>query len=201
LKTHPSQEQAESMALCGPAPLAKRLVFAMNANDQNPKEHLRALLKKFHTAMLVTQTGIGELRARPMAITRIDDDCRIWFFSGKASGKMHELEDHSQVNIACQQENGIYLSISGRAIVNRDPAKIEELWNDIYKTWFPQGKDDPDLALISIEPEEGEYWDNEGFNKIKYLFETAKAIATGQRPHIIEGEQHAKVVLEGSAAH
>jgi len=169
----------------------------MNATEQNPTEHFHTLLKKFHTAMLVTRTQAGELRARPMAIAQIDDACRVWFFSGRSSGKIDEIEDETQVKVVCQQDHSINLSISGVARLSRDPAKIDELWNETYKTWFPKGRNDPDLALISVEPEEGEYWDNEGFNRIKYLFETAKAYATGTRPEINEGEQHAKVVLHG----
>ncbi len=46
-----------------------------------------------------------------------------------------------------------------------------------------------------MRPEEGEFWDNEGFNKIKYLFESAKAYVTGQTPEVAEGEQHGVVQL------
>jgi hypothetical protein len=63
------------------------------------------------------------------------------------------------------------------------------------RAWFPKGKDDPNIALLAVHPEEGEYWDNEGFKKVMYLLETAKAYAKGERPHIEDGEQHAKVAL------
>ena len=72
---------------------------------------------------------------------------------------------------------------------------MEELWREPFKAWFPKGKDDPELALVSVTPQDGEYWDTEGLKKIKYLFEAAKAYATGTTPHIDEGEQHAKVKL------
>lgn len=149
--------------------------------------------------MLVTHTPIGELRARPMAIAAVDDDCRVWFFSASSSGKMHEIEDHSQVNVVCQKDQDVFISISGRARMNRDRAKIDELWNEFYRVWFPRGKNDADLVLLSIEPQEGEYWDNEGFNKVKMFFEAAKAYATRSQPHVTEGDQHAKVVLDTHA--
>ena len=51
------------------------------------------------------------------------------------------------------------------------------------------------MALVSVTPQQGEYWDNAGLQKIKHLFEAAKAYATGHKPHVEEGEQHAKVTL------
>ena len=80
-------------------------------------------------------------------------------------------------------------------LVRRDRAKIDEFWKEVYKVWFPKGKEDPELTLVAVEPSEGEYWDDEGFKRIKYLFEAAKAYATGTKPEIDEGEEHAKVRL------
>ena len=165
----------------------------MNSSTLEPATHLRRLLAKFQTAMLVTHADGGELRARPMAIARTEDCCRIWFFSGNDSGKIHEIGSDAQVSVVCQRDESIYLSLSGTASVCRDRDKIADLWNEAFRPWFPKGKDDPDLSLIVVEPEDGEYWDNEGFNKIKYLFETAKAYAAGERPAVEEGSQHAKV--------
>ncbi len=175
-------------------------IDAMNT-DTSTVEHLHQLLQKFDTAMLVTHTAQGEIRARPMAIVRVDPDCRVWFFSGKGSGKVGEIVEDCEVNIVCQDEFSLYLSISGRATLQRNREKIDELWEEGFQTWFPQGKDDPDLMLIAVEPTEGEYWDNEGFNKIKYLFERAKAFASGSRPAVEEIEQHAKVALAGAGVH
>jgi general stress protein 26 len=168
----------------------------MSASDPNPRQKFLDLLKRFDTAMLVTHTAAGGLRARPMAIARVEDTCRVWFFTSVASGKVHEIETDTHVNVVCQKERDIYLSLSGIATLRRDRAKIEELWQETYKVWFPGGKDDPELALVSVEPQDGEFWDEEGFKKIKYLFEAAKAYATGTTPQIAEGEQHAKVNLQ-----
>ena len=72
-----------------------------------------------------------------------------------------------------------YLSISGRAEVVKDKAKIEELWSPVLKAWFPEGLDDPHLCLLKIPVEQAEYWDAPS-SKIVQLFGMAKAIATGQ---------------------
>ena len=77
-----------------------------------------------------------------------------------------------------------------------DRAKIAELWDESWKIWFPAGKDDPTLTLLRIRGETGEYWDNSGFNGIKYLLEAGKAYLTGTRPDV-DGDPkiHGKIVL------
>ena len=159
------------------------------------REHFHKLLKQFSTAMLVTHAGLGRLRARPMAIAQVEDDCRVWFITGAESAKAHEIEADTRVHVICQNDRSAYLSLSGRAELVRDRAKVAELWREPFRVWFPGGKDDPNIELIAVRPEEGEFWDNEGFNKIKYLLESAKAYASGKTPEVVEGDQHGRVQM------
>jgi general stress protein 26 len=167
----------------------------MIANYETEAQKFHDLLVKFETAMLVTHTEDGNLRARPMAVAQVEEHCTIWFLSLHESGKVHELEIDPRVAVTCQKDSSTYLSLTGRATLSRERSKIEELWKEPYKVWFPRGKNDPDLILIGIQPAEGEYWDQGGVNKLKYLFEAAKAYSTGTRPHIEEGELHGRVRL------
>ena len=36
----------------------------------------------------------------------------------------------------------------------------DELWDPMVKVWFTEGKDDPRITLIKVEPDYGYYWDN-----------------------------------------
>ena len=36
---------------------------------------------------------------------------------------------------------------------------MEELWDQLYRAWFPQGLEDLDLALLRVDVERAEYWD------------------------------------------
>jgi general stress protein 26 len=154
------------------------------------------LLTGFDTALLITQAHHQPLRARPMALARVEADCRLWFFTGRDSAKVHEIQDNQEVLIACQDEHSRYISLSGTAELVANRTQVRELWKESYRTWFPKGVEDPDLLLIAVQPKEAEYWDSHGFKGVRYLFEAAKAYATGTRPHIQEGEQHGKVVME-----
>jgi len=52
-----------------------------------------------------------------------------------------------------------YVSVSGTATLVRDRGTIERLWDQLYRAWFPQGVDDPELALLRVRVERAEYWD------------------------------------------
>lgn len=143
------------------------------------------VLANFDSAMLVSRTVEGELRSRPMVIAKIEDDCQLWFITNLYSGKVDEFLEDPHVNVALQTDSQ-YVSLSGHARIERNRAKLEELWNESWKTWFPVGKDDPELALLCVEPDHGQYWDNSGTSGLKYLYEAGKAYFTGRTPEIDE---------------
>jgi len=157
---------------------------------------IHEMLADFKTAMLVTQAHEALGRARPMAIAHVEPDCGLWFFTGRDTEKVHEIQDDSHVLIVCQNERSRYISLSGTAELVSDRAKAQELWKESFKTWFPRGVEDPNLLLIRIHPTAAEYWDNQGVNSIRYMFQAAKAYASGTRPDIKQGDQHGKVALK-----
>lgn len=165
------------------------------ATPAEQREHLFRLLRKFNTAMLVTHGDGRELRVRPMAIAQVDEAGQIWFISSAETAKVHEIETDARVNVVCQKDHAAYLSLAGRASLVHDRVKLDEVWNEMIRVWFPGGKDDPSIVLICVTPESGEFWDNQGTHKIKYLFESAKAWVSGRKPDLEEGEEHAVLKL------
>ncbi|AUX42820.1 pyridoxamine 5'-phosphate oxidase [Sorangium cellulosum] len=162
--------------------------------ETGSREKLMEILKKFRNAMLVTQASHGVLRSRPMALMKVDDATGdIWFMTSIDSGKVDEIESNPEVNVTLQEEHR-YLSLSGRASIVRSRAKIEELWSEEAKVFFPRGKDDPHLALIHVSPREGEYWDNHGAAGLRFLVEAVKAYVTGTTPKA-DSTQHGAVPL------
>ena len=152
-----------------------------------------AACKDFDQAMLITHSQRGQLTARPMYIAKLDADGDLWFATDVDSAKVDEIKANPEVCVT-MSGGGTYVSISGRARVEHDKDKIEQMWNEGWRVWFPDGKTDPRLTLINVEAREGEYWSNSGLNRFKYLFQAAKAYATGQRPQIDEAA-HRRVHL------
>jgi general stress protein 26 len=166
--------------------------------ETGTREKLLGLLKTFRNAMLVTQARDGALRSRPMALLQVEDNGDCWFMSGLDSGKIDEIERNNLVNVSLQDDRK-FLSLSGRAIISRDRAKIDELWSEHMKVFFPMGKNDPSIALICVTPMEGEFWDNEGMQGLKFLLESVKAYVKGTTPEIDPGV-HGAVKLDGGQA-
>lgn len=143
-------------------------------------EKYRKLVAEFDTAMFVTATPSGELRSRPMAIADHFKNGDLLFITNDEAPKTKETLQHPQVNVAMQGDNK-FLSLSGVATLSYNRELIEKLWKPMWKTWFPKGKDDPDISIITVTANKAEYWDLSGANKMRFLFEAGKALVQGER--------------------
>jgi len=95
-----------------------------------------------------------------MSVQQVDDQGNLWFLSAADSHKNAEIERDPTVHLFFQgSKHSDFLTLSGRASISRDRAKIEELWEPMVKTWFTEGKDDPRITVIKVTPNEGYYWD------------------------------------------
>lgn len=146
--------------------------------------------------MLVTIGPSGRPVARPMHIARIEEGSdRVWFLTGNTGHLVTEMEEEAVVLLVFRNENSAYLSLRGKARLVEDRTRIKDLWKEPYKVWFPKGADDPEIALIAVDPVDAEYWDNRGTNKLEDLFEAAKAYLKGEKPELTGVDQHAKTSL------
>ena len=138
-------------------------------------------IKDIKICMFTTVESDGKLRSRPMAAVSSDEETgEIWFFTNEYSAKVNEINKTEEVNIAyADPADDLYVSISGTAEVVIDHEKMSRLWNPIYKAWFPEGLEDPKLALICIIPSQAEYWDAPS-NKAIQIFGMARALVTGE---------------------
>lgn len=114
------------------------------------------VVAKADTCFLVTHGGV-----RPMGVRQCDDDGTIWFLSDKHSNKNAQIEADGEVELYFQAtEHSGFLHLTGRAVVLHDKALIDKLWTPLARVWFQQGKDDPCISVIRVQPTQGQYWDN-----------------------------------------
>jgi general stress protein 26 len=160
----------------------------------SPNEKFHSLLEEFGVAMLITRTKEDLIRARPMAVAQVEADGTLWFATGRHSGKVEDLDHDSQVAVTMQSKM-CFVSISGQGKLVDDRARLDKMWKTEWKVWFPGGKDDPELVLLRVTIEAGEYWDNSGTAGLKYLVEAGKALLTGTRPDNVANDPkvHGKV--------
>jgi general stress protein 26 len=113
----------------------------------------------------------------------------LWFMTSLESAKVDEIAGQPQVNLAYYKDGTReFVSVSGRARVIRDRARIHELYAPDWKAWLGDeggarngGPDDPRIALIEVTAEAATYLKSTHSRPVA-LFEVAKAIATGTPP-------------------
>jgi len=153
-------------------------------------EKLREIIKDIDFCMLTTIDEAGDPHSRPMSSNGdIDPDGDLWFFTNASSVKVSEVEQSPKVNVSfADPDNQRYVSVTGVAHLVRDPKKIDELWRPEFRMWFPQGKDDPEVALLKVSLEKGEYWDSSS-STIGYALSFISALVTGKQPDLGENQK------------
>ena len=161
-------------------------------------DKLYDLIDDIRICMMTTVEEDGRLASRPMYGLEADQAGDLWFFTRVESSKTTEISREGHVNLAYSHPSKQhYISLSGRAEIVRDKGHIQDKWSEPLRTWFPEGKDDPQLALIRVHPERGEFWDSPSSTVI-HLYGYVKAAITGSPPNELSDNQ--KVELGGGHA-
>lgn len=129
--------------------------------EQKDLEKLNELIKGIRIAMLTTHDQEGFLRSRPMVTQQAPFDGTVWFFTHASGETSAEIRNNQQVNVSyADHDKSIYVSLSGEGEIVRDTHKARTLWNTFVQAWFPNGPEDPDLALLKVTVQQAEYWDS-----------------------------------------
>ena len=161
----------------------------MADNTQSDAKKLSDKLKGIRIAMMTTVEQDGSLRSRPMATQDMEFDGDLWFFTKASTPKVDDVQHDQQVNLGyAKPDDNLFVSVSGTAQLVRDRQKMDELWKPFLKAWFPNGKDDPDLALLKVTVASAEYWDAPS-GVMGNLYVVAKGLATGGKDSGGENEK------------
>jgi len=144
-------------------------------------EKLVEMIKDIDLCMLTTVDESDELHSRPMSLNGDVEGENLWFFTSSKSHKASEIERNRNVNVSfIDTDDQRYVSISGMADLVTDRQKIKELWKPALKAWFPDGPDQPDVALLKVRMTKAEYWDGPS-STIAQAVSFVSAIFTGKQ--------------------
>jgi general stress protein 26 len=159
------------------------------------REKIAELAKGIHICMMTTVAKDGTMSSRPMAVQNtpglLDSGGTMWFLTRAGSDKIEEVEEDQHVTLTfAEPSSSKYLALKGRASVSQDRGKIKELWNAMYKAWFPKGEDDPEIAVLRVDVKEGDYWEASGLRVVmlaKYLVAAATGgnVEVGETGHVV----------------
>lgn len=112
----------------------------------------------------------GSSHSEPLT-AQLDKDLvdTLFFFTGKdnrlaGGGKvMAQFVSKGHDYFAC---------MSGDIRQDNDRAMIDKLWNKQVEAWFPNGKEDPNLALLRMDIDSAELWETDISltGRVKMLF-------------------------------
>ena len=152
----------------------------MATSSRQQAQLIAHMIEGIDIAMLTTVGKGGYLVSRPLSTQQAQfDGRRVWFFTEADSPKVAEIGRNPKVNLAyASKDKNTYVSLAGDASFSRDRARIDALWSDAMKAFFPRGKTDPNLLLLEVQVRTVEYWDGPG-SMLGKLLTFALARVTG----------------------
>lgn len=135
------------------------------ASETEIKEKFWKSLKSDMTMFLGLAEG-GDGHARPMTAQLDEDGFQddlyqgpIWFFTSR-SGELYQQIGSGGRAMAHFASKGhdIWATVHGNLSQSTERDVIDRLWNRFVAAWYEGGKDDPDIALIRLAPENAEIW-------------------------------------------
>ena len=136
---------------------------------------------------MLTTINAGEIRSRPMGAFVRPEENSVYFLTDTRQHKDEEIERIPNVCLAfANTDDNQYVSVTGRAVVSNDRAKIRELWSTPAKAWW-DSPDDPNIRMLKVTPVDAEYWDSPGtvVSSIKMM----AAAVSGTRPDMGENRK------------
>ena len=113
--------------------------------------------------MMLGLDGVEDGHARPMTAQVENDQSPIWFFASRDNELVHKLgagKGNRAIATFASKGHDLFATVHGHLRIDNDRAVIDRLWNRYVAAWYPGGKDDPKLALLRLDGERAEIWED-----------------------------------------
>jgi general stress protein 26 len=144
-----------------------------DAGDASP---LLSVLRTFRSGVVVATTDGARLVSTPVALADSSRDGRIWLLARPGAERLNALLTRP-VTVTLQAGEK-YLAIAGslRHVVSE--AKLDEIWTESFRAWFPRGKQDLDLVLLQLRARQIEFWETGSLHPVRSWMNAARALLT-----------------------
>lgn len=131
--------------------------------------------------ILGTQNGVA--RMVPMSHQVLDGDATIWFITAHDTDLAEAVEHGSTAAtyVIADGGAGLYATIKGDLVQNKNPALRDAVWSTVADSWFQGGKDDPKVCILGLVPTCAEVWLTPT-SGLSFAFNIVRAHVTGQQP-------------------
>jgi len=156
-----------------------------NLNNKEALEKLKGIVDQIDVGTVCSFPSDSDYpHGVPMSRQEVDANGDIWYICSAESETFKNISQDPKVSLFyADPKTYTFLSINGKASLSRDQERIDRYWNKMMEGWFKKGKEDPNIQLLQITPEEAHYWDSNS-NMVVNLFKMLKAAVTGNAQDI-----------------
>ena len=158
------------------------------ANDTpSPAELRTRLYKEIKDAKfgMLGVVGDGEMHHfQPMTCEVEEDTGSIFFFTRDDTDTAKSAAKGCDVMLTIMAKDQEFQAcVHGKLTISNDKARIDKFWSPFVAAWFPDGKDDPHLALMKMDGQDARVWVSRK-GPINYAFQVVKANASHTLPDV-----------------
>lgn len=125
----------------------------------------RELLVRFWRDLADLRTGMlglateHEGHAQPMTAHFEGEHGPLWFYAHAHSRiALAAEQSHAAVFHYIGRKHDLYACIHGEVVTTNDETAIAHFWSEEVARWYPNGRHDPDLALLRFAPSSAQIW-------------------------------------------
>lgn len=130
---------------------------------------------------------VGDRRLVPMSHYPDKETNSLWFITANGTDLVSDVTSAPKGAefLIANGGDGLYATIHGELSLSQDDNKLDEIWNAVASSWFEDGKRDDDVRLLQMRLSDAEVWATNP-SSLVFLYQVAKANATGEKPDIGE---------------
>jgi general stress protein 26 len=122
---------------------------------------------------------------QPMTAFPDKEAGRIWFFTRCDTdlARSVQTEPGDAMFIIMTKDQEMQACIGGTLSADRDQSRVETYWGPVLAAWYPDGKDDPNLALLRFDCRDAQVWLSEA-GPVKFAWEIVRANLSDRKPDL-----------------
>lgn len=148
-----------------------------NLQSEDALKKFKKLVEDVRVCMFITNNQTEQEHTRPMSVVDVEDNGTLWFYTDVRSIKVEEVATDKKVHLTfAHPGKESYLDVCGTGQIVTDKALIKEKWSPVVKAYFPNGVDDPNIALLRVQPYSVYYWEAETGKMVQFLKMAVSAV-------------------------
>jgi general stress protein 26 len=141
-----------------------------NLQSEEALKKFKKLVEEVQVCMFITNNQTEDEHTRPMSVVDVEDNGTLWFYTDIRSIKVEEVTADRNVHLTfAHPGKDSYLDVRGTSNIVTDRALIKQKWSPVVKAYFPNGADDPNIALMRVQPYSVYYWEAETGKMVQFL--------------------------------